>query len=146
MNITFLGWHVPFAFERTFSSETLHDLEHAMFLFTSCAFLWVVLAPWPARRVWSAWTMIPYLLSADVLNTILCALLMFSGRIFYPSYLSAERITALSPLQDQVAAGGEMWVLNSAVFLGCAVFTTVRLLGKRSQYENTAGTLAGWAG
>ena len=128
MNGIFLGWHVPAAFEATFSSELLHNLEHAMFLFTSCAFWWVVLAPWPAKRVWPAWTMIPYLLSADVLNTILCALLMFSGRIFYPSYADADRITRLNPLQDQVAAGGEMWVLNSAIFLGFAAFTTIDLL------------------
>lgn len=136
MNVTFLGWHVPVAFELTFSSELLHNLEHAMFLFTSCAFWWVVLAPWPAKRVWPAWTMIPYLLSADVLNTIVCALLMFSGRIFYPSYAGADRITTLTPLQDQVAAGGEMWVLNSAIFLGFAALITFNLLaGSRTRIQ-----------
>ncbi|WP_263415782.1 cytochrome c oxidase assembly protein [Terriglobus albidus] len=141
MNGTFLGWHVPVAFERTFSSELLHNLEHAMFLFTSCAFWWVVLAPWPAKRVWPAWTMIPYLLSADVLNTILCALLMFSGRIFYSSYANADRITRLNPLQDQVAAGGEMWVLNSAIFLGFAAFITIDLLaGNRTRIQENRVT------
>lgn len=131
MNATFLGWHVPRAFELTFASDALHDLEHTMFFFTSCAFWWVVLAPWPAQRVWPRWAMIPYLLSSDLLNTILCALLAFSGRVFYWSYAVAPRIATLSPMQDQVAAGGEMWVLNSTVFLSFAIYITFTSLRGR---------------
>jgi cytochrome c oxidase assembly factor CtaG len=123
---------VPAAFELTFRSEAIHQIEHACFLFTSVAFWWVVLAPWPSRRVWPRWTVIPYLLSADVVNTILSASLAFSGRVLYPSYLHAERVSSLTPLQDQVAAGAEMWVLNSVVFLVPVVVVTVRLLAPRS--------------
>ncbi len=132
MNIAYLGWHVPAAFELTFQSETIHQLEHACFFLTSLGFWWVVLAPWPARRVWPRWTVIPYLLSADILNTVLSATLTFSGRVLYPSYLHAERISSLTPLRDQVAAGAEMWVLNSLVFLVPAIVLTVRLLSPRS--------------
>ncbi len=137
MNIAYLGWHVPAAFELTFRSETVHQLEHACFFFTSVAFWWVVIAPWPARRVWPRWTVIPYLLSADVLNTVLSATLVFSGRVLYPSYLSAERISSLTPLHDQIAAGAEMWVFNSIVFLLPAVVLTVRLLSPRSLHART---------
>ncbi len=137
MNIAYLGWHVPAAFELTFSSETIHQLEHACFFFTSIAFWWVVLAPWPARCVWPRWTVIPYLLSADVLNTVLSATLVFSGRVLYPSYLRAERISSLTPLQDQIAAGAEMWVLNSFVFLIPAVVLTVKMLSPRSLQART---------
>jgi len=132
MNIAYLGWHVPAAFELTFQSESIHQLEHACFFLTSCAFWWVVLAPWPSHRVWPRWTIIPYLLSADVLNTILSASLAFSGRVLYPSYQAAERVSSLTPLQDQVAAGAEMWVLNSLVFLVPVVALTLRLLSPRS--------------
>ena len=76
--------------------------------------------------------MIPYLLSADVLNTVLSATLAFSGRVLYPSYLEAERVTRLTPLQDQIAAGAEMWVLNSVVFLLPAVALTFKLLTPKS--------------
>jgi putative membrane protein len=132
MNVAYLGWHVPAAFELTFRSEAIHQLEHACFFLTSVAFWWVVLAPWPSRRVWPRWTVIPYLLSADVVNTILSASLAFSGRVLYSSYLQAERVSSLTPLQDQVAAGAEMWVLNSVVFLVPVVVLTVRLLAPRS--------------
>ncbi len=132
MNIAYLGWHVPAMFELTFQSETVHDFEHLCFFLTSVAFWWVVLSPWPTRSRWPRWAMIPYLLSADVLNTVLSATLAFSGKVLYPSYAAAERITRLTPLQDQVAAGSEMWVLNSAVFLIPAVAITLQLLMPRA--------------
>src|SRR6516162_4370682 len=38
MNIAYLGWHVPAAFELTFESESIHQVEHACFFLTSVAF------------------------------------------------------------------------------------------------------------
>ena len=128
MNIAYLGWHVPAAFELTFRSEHVHNFEHLCFFATSIAFWWVVFAPWPSRRRWPVWTVVPYLLSADILNTILSATLAFSGRVLYPTYAHAERISSLTPLQDQIAAGAEMWFLNSAAFLIPAVALVFRML------------------
>jgi cytochrome c oxidase assembly factor CtaG len=147
MNIAYLGWHLPTAFELTFRSEYIHNFEHLCFFLTSVAFWWVVLAPWPSQRRWPAWSVIPYLLSADVLNTILSATLTFSGRVLYPSYAHAERITSLTPLQDQIAAGAEMWFLNSAVFLIPAVVLVFgmlapvrrRVASSREQSEQICG-------
>lgn len=128
MNIAYLGWHVPAIFELTFRSEQIHNFEHFCFFATSVAYWWVVFAPWPNRRRWPAWTVIPYLLSADIVNTILSATLAFSGRVLYPSYAHAERVSSLTALQDQIAAGAEMWFLNSAVFLTPAVLFVFRVL------------------
>ncbi|HEY1986067.1 MAG TPA: cytochrome c oxidase assembly protein [Terracidiphilus sp.] len=132
MNIAYLGWHIPAAFELTFQSESIHQVEHACFFFTSIAYWWVVFQPWPSRRHWRPWTLIPYLLSADILNTVLSAALVFSGRVLYPSYQHAERVSSLTALQDQVAAGAEMWVVNSLVFLVPAVVLTMKMLVPRS--------------
>jgi putative membrane protein len=132
MNIAYLGWHVPAAFELTFTSGLIHQAEHACFFLTSVGFWWVVLAPWPGRRLWPHWTVIPYLLCADLLNTMLSATLAFSGRVLYSPYVNAVRISSLTPLQDQIAAGAEMWVLNSLVFLVPAVVFTVRMLSPKS--------------
>jgi putative membrane protein len=131
MNVAYLGWHVPAAFELTFRSEWIHDLEHVCFFATSLAFWWVVLSPWPMRARWPRWAMIPYLLSADILNTVLSATLAFSGRVLYPSYAVAPRVCFLTPLKDQVAAGAEMWVLNSLVFLIPAVAIAAKELSPR---------------
>ena len=135
MNIAYLGWHVPALFELTFRSERIHDFEHLCFFFTSLAFWWVVLTPWPSHARWPRWATIPYLLSADLLNTVLSATLAFSGKVLYASYAEAPRVTGLSPLNDQIAAGAEMWVLNSIVFLIPAVVLTMRLLTPKTLRE-----------
>ena len=133
MNVAYLGWHVPAAFELTFRSEAWHQTEHLCFFVTNVAFWWVVLNPWPSVARWPRWAMIPYLFTADLVNTILSAVLTFSGRVLYPSYADAARITRLTPLQDQAAAGAEMWVLNSVIFLVPAIALTVRLLSPRGR-------------
>ena len=138
MNVAYLGWHVPGAFELTFRSEWIHDFEHVCFFATSLVFWWVVLAPWPARARWPRWAMIPYLLSADILNTVLSATLAFSGRVLYPSYAAAPRVCSLTPLKDQVAAGAEMWVLNSLVFLIPAVAIAAKELSPRFLVNSAA--------
>ena len=128
MNVAYLGWHAPAAFELTFASENWHNMEHLCFFLTSVAFWWIALRPWPSQARWPHWTVIPYLLTADIVNTILSALLTFSGRVLYSTYEHAPRVCSLKPLQDQVAAGSEMWVLNSTVFLIPAFLLTFRLL------------------
>lgn len=132
MNIAYLGWHTPFMFELTFRSENIHDFEHFCFFSTSLLFWWIVLAPWPSRPRWPRWTVIPYLFSADVVNTVLSAILVFSTHVLYPSYAAAPRVSFLTPLKDQAAAGAEMWVLNSIVFLIPAIAITLQILTPRA--------------
>jgi putative membrane protein len=140
MNVAYLGWHVPAIFELTFRSERIHDFEHLCFFATSLLFWWVVLIPWPTRARWPRWAMIPYLLSADVVNTVLSATLAFAGRAIYPSYLVATRVCFLTPLKDQVAAGAEMWVLNSVVMLVPAIAIAMRLLSPRFLAKDALST------
>ncbi len=128
MNGAYLGWHVPAAFEWTFRSENVHQTEHMCFLLTNIAFWWVVLQPWPTKPRWPAWAAIPFLLTSDLVNTMISALLTFSGKVLYPSYAAAPRVSELTALQDQVAAGSEMWILNSLVFLIPAVAITMQVL------------------
>ena len=137
MNLFYLGWHVPQAFELTLRSEAWHNTEHMCFLFTNIGFWWVIVEPWPSRTRWSRWMVIPYLLTADVVNTILSAVLAFSGKVLYPSYAAAERIFRLNPLQDQVLAGSEMWVLNSMIFLVPVAVVVMRMLSPRGLQDAT---------
>ena len=140
MNTAYIAWHTPPAFELTFRSESVHDLEHLCFFITSLGFWWVVLAPWPSRVRWPRWTVIPYLLLADMVNTMLSAFLAFCGRVVYPSYAAAERITRLTALQDQIAAGSEMWILNSIVMVAPAMILTLKLLSPKLEHPADAQT------
>jgi putative membrane protein len=135
MNLAYVLWHVPAMFELALRSENWHAVEHLCFFLTSLAFWWVVIRPWPSHARWSRWAMIPYLLSADLINTIVSAFLTFSGRVLYPTYARAPRVCSLSALSDQVAAGTGMWFFGSLVFLLAAMWITYRLLERVKQRE-----------
>jgi len=128
MNLSFLAWHMPRAYEFALSSEFYHNLEHLCFFLTSVLFWWPVIEPWPSRRGNARWVLILYLLLADFVNTGVSAFLCFSGRLLYPSYGEIPRPFGLSALDDQIAAGAFMWVMGSIVFLIPAVAITTQLL------------------
>ncbi len=138
MNIAYLGWHVPAAYELALRSPAWHEVEHACFLLTSLLFWHVVLEPWPAHSHWSRWAAIPYLVSADIVNTALSAFLVFSGRVLYPTYAAAPRVSGLSAAQDQAAAGAFMWVVGSAIYWVPAIGITLALLSRKPQSRTAA--------
>ena len=128
MNLTYVGWHIPKAYEFALASENWHNFEHFCFFATSVIYWWPIVQPWPARRRVNTWMIIPYLLTSDIVNTGVSAFLCFSGRLLYPSYGLVERPFGINALTDQVAAGAFMWVFGSVVFLVPAIYLTARLL------------------
>ncbi len=129
MNLAYVCWHIPAAYEFALSSENWHNFEHFCFFSTSILFWWPILQPWPSRPRITRWALIPYLLLADLVNTGVSAFLCFSGRLLYPSYGEiVPRPFGLSALSDQIAAGAFMWVAGSIVFLIPALWLTMQLL------------------
>ena len=124
--VAFWVWHTPRLYELALRSDAWHHVEHAC-LFTTAMMFWrpVILA-WPARSPWPRWTMIPYLLLADLQNTVLAAILTLSDRVIYPAY--AARLGTIAALGDQSVAGVIMWVPGSLVFLVAAVWVAVEML------------------
>jgi len=139
MNATYVGWHIPKAYEFALASENRHNFEHFCFFITSVLFWWPVLQPWPARRQFNSWMMIPYLLTSDLINTGLSAFLCFSGRVIYPSYALVARPFGLDALKDQIAAGAFMWVFGSLVFLAPALYLTARFLANGRLIDEKTG-------
>ena len=128
MNIVFLGWRAPPAYELALRSPPWHSAEHASFLVTSLLFWFPIIQPWPSISRGSRWGLLPYLMTADLVNTALSAFLTFSGRVIYPSYAAAAQVFGISALSDQAAAGALMWVVGSILYLVPLVFITMRLL------------------
>jgi cytochrome c oxidase assembly factor CtaG len=126
MFVVIWGWHWPPAFELALRSSAWHVVEHASFVGAGLLFWWPVVDPWPSRPRWPRWAMIPYLLLADLQNTALAALLVFSDRVLYPSYARFG-----NPLNDQAAAGVLMWVPMSLAYLVPAAVLAARLLAPR---------------
>jgi cytochrome c oxidase assembly factor CtaG len=133
MNLIFLGWHVPSAYDFALEHQRWHDFEHICFLSSSILFWWPVIRPWPASVRDQGWTMIPYLVGADIVNTALSAFLAFCDRPVYTYYLEQPNPFHVAPMADQVVGAVIMWVVGSLVFLIPAVFITVSLLQQDSR-------------
>ena len=133
MNLIFLGWHVPAAYDFALEHERWHDFEHICFLGSSILFWWPLIRPWPTNARYPGWHMLPYLVGADIVNTALSAFLAFCDRPVYGYYLRPPNRFHISPMSDQVIGAVIMWVIGSLVFLIPAVFITVRLLQQDSK-------------
>lgn len=120
-------WHLPKFYELALRSPFWHGAQHASFFWTGILFWWPIIQPTPAKPQWPAWTKIPYLLFADILNTVISAFFVFSGRILYPSYALASA-SSFKPQDDQTVAGLIMWVPGSLIYLVPAFILTMRLL------------------
>lgn len=133
MNLVFLGWHVPAAYDFALEHEGWHDFEHICFLFSSILFWWPLIRPWPTSARYPGWQMIPYLVGADIVNTALSAFLAFCDRPVYSYYLTKPNAFHVSQLSDQVVGAVIMWVVGSLIFLIPAIHITVRLLQQDSR-------------
>jgi putative membrane protein len=128
MNLVLLGWHIPAAYDFALEHEHWHEFEHACFLGASLLFWFPLILPWPSRQHYAGWHMLLYLVSADIVNTILAAFLAFCDRPVYSYYLRQPNRFHIDPLSDQVAGAAFMWVVGSLVFLLPALYITVRLM------------------
>src|SRR4029450_9010340 len=140
--VTSTAWHVPALYELALRSPGRHAGEPLGFGATALLFWWPVLQPWPSRPQEPRWVLLPYLFLADVQNTIHAALLSFCERVLYPTYTTAPRLTAMTALDDQAAAGAIMWVLGSVAFLIPAACVTIQVLqGPRVAVRPVSGAV-----
>ena len=133
MNLIFLGWHVPTAYDFALEHEHWHEFEHICFLGSSILFWWPLIRPWPTNARYPGWYMLPYLVAADIVNTALSAFLAFCDRPIYSYYVEQPNPFHISPQADQVTGAVIMWVVGSMVFLIPAVFVTVKLLQQETR-------------
>ena len=126
-----IGWHLPAMYELPLRSPFWDEVEHVSFLSTALLFWWPIIQPYPWVARTPRWMILPYLFLADFQNTALSAFLVFCERVVYPTYALVPRITSLTPLADQAAAGAIMWVAGSVFFLVPVGLITIELLSPR---------------
>ncbi len=133
MAIVTLAWHVPAAYEFALRNEFWHRVEHLSMLSAGLLFWRPVVEPFPFLRRYPRITIVPYLVAADLTNTIVAAYLAFSGTVVYRWYAELGAARGLDALADQKLAAGLMWVPGSVVYLVPAiVITAIKFLPKHA--------------
>jgi cytochrome c oxidase assembly factor CtaG len=141
MNLTFLAWHIPTAYDFALEHEGWHAVEHLCFLGTSILFWWCIILPWPTKARPLNWSIVLYLISADIVNTLLSAFLTFIDHPVYRYYVDHPGPFHTSPLEDQSLGAVIMWVVGSIFFLVPGVLLSVHLL----QPQNRSIEDADWS-
>ncbi len=112
-----LVWHVPVLYQAALHDSALHALEHAMFIAAGVNMWMPLFGPLP-MPAWfgNAWRL-GYIVVVRLVGSLMANVFVWSGTVFYPTYLRGERFWGLDPISDQVAAGAIVMVEGSILTL-----------------------------
>jgi len=127
-------WHIPFAYQLALSSDMWHSIEHGCFIGTALLFWFPIINPEPSMPIWPRWAMIPYLLVADLQNTVFSAIFTFANDPLYSFYPDLG-LFGTTLMRDQSAAGALMWVSSAVVYLIPAAFIMKSVLVNKETLE-----------
>jgi putative membrane protein len=132
-NFTFSLWHVPRFYDLALTNESIHILEHVMFLVTAALTWWPICSPMDELPAQPAGVQVLYLFLQTLPATILRALLTFADQPLYSYYTRAQRLWGLSALNDQAIAGLIMWIPGSLVFFGVLTAIFINWLSREDR-------------
>jgi cytochrome c oxidase assembly factor CtaG len=128
-------WHLPVLYQAALRNQSLHALEHAMFIAAGVNMWMPLFGPLP-MPAWfgNAWRL-GYIVAVRLLGALLANVFFWSGTVFYPYYAAGERYWGLSPLSDQIAAGAVVMVEGSilTLILGAWLFLRTANQGEERQ-------------
>jgi putative membrane protein len=135
-NFVFSAWHAPALYNLALQNNTVHILEHLLFLGTAVLTWWPVFSPTPVLPRLSEPAQLLYLFFESLPPTILGALITFAGTPLYSEYVSAPRLWGLSVMLDQQIGGLIMWIPGALVYFAVLTVVFFRWLN-RDEYERS---------
>jgi cytochrome c oxidase assembly factor CtaG len=140
--VNFYAWHSPYLYQEALRHDGLHAVEHATFLAFGMAVWMALLGPLPKPAWFGNGARLAYIIAVRLIGSVLANILIFGGTVFYPYYRSGDALRHISPMADQVAAGGLMMVEESILTIGlfCWLFMRVaRQIDERQELMDFAG-------
>lgn len=119
------GTHFSGLFEAALEDPLVHDLEHALFLWSALLFWWPAVGPDPAPWRIGYPVRIAYLFLQMTQNTFLAFVILGAPAVLYAHYVSLGRPYGIDPLADQQLAAGVMWIAGDAIFLAAIMLLVV---------------------
>jgi cytochrome c oxidase assembly factor CtaG len=116
-NGIFALWHIPALYNLTLDNESIHVLEHLLFMSTAVLNWWPILNPLPEELPHMTFgSQMLYLFANCQVMVVLGVLLFFTGPLYEP-YLLAPRILGISAADDQTIGALIMWIPGTIVYL-----------------------------
>ena len=121
-NLNMAAWHFPGLYEAALNNESLHILQHLLFLTTGVMNWWPVLSRSKALPAIGFPLQTLYLFLEMIPCTILGAIILFAPSVMYANYADAPRIFNLSPMDDQQIAGLVMVLPAGMIYMAAFAF------------------------
>jgi len=134
-NIALIVWHIPSIYDAALANNLIHALEHLSLLACAILLWWPIFSPLPEMPRLAPPLQLLYLFLLGVVQTPLFAMITFSDRVLYQSYVDAPPIWGLSPLADQILGGVLMKVGGMGVFFGLTVFIFFKWFNREEAQE-----------
>jgi putative copper resistance protein D len=130
------GTHFSPIFDRALEDPFVHDLEHVAYLGAGLLFWWpaVGLDPSPWRMAHPVRVLYVFLQMPQ--NTFLAVAVLGASAPLYQHYATLARTWGPTPLADQQAAGGIMWLVGDLIFLGAILLLVLGWM--RAEERKTA--------
>jgi putative membrane protein len=94
-----------------------------------------LLGPLPKPQWFNNGAKLVFLIAVRLVGTVLANVLIFGGTVFYPYYRPGDALWHISPIADQVAAGGLMMVEESFLTIGLFCWLFMRVAQENEQRQ-----------
>lgn len=111
-------WHLPVFYQAALRHNAIHALEHTMFIALGINMWMCLFGPLPKPRWFGNLAKLGYIVAVRLTGTVLGNVFLWSGKAFYPFYLTGDAAHHISPIADQNLAGAVMMVEESFLTLG----------------------------
>ncbi|MBA2764525.1 MAG: cytochrome c oxidase assembly protein [Thermoleophilaceae bacterium] len=127
------GWHIPVLYDAALRYPLVHGLEHASFLIGGFLLWWPLIQPVPMRRALGNGAQFAYVGITKLALAALGIFFVWSSTVVYDFYVTAPRISGLTPLTDQKTGGALMMAEQSIVLASVFFALFIRMLAKSEE-------------
>jgi putative membrane protein len=119
-NVAMIAWHLPPLYNLAMANHDVHVLQHVVFLVTATLVWWPLLSPLPELPPLSHAMRMLYVVLLMIPMNVIGLMITYADEVLYPAYEAAPRVTALSPIDDQLVGGLIMWIPGTFILIGVA--------------------------
>ncbi|MBE2316441.1 cytochrome c oxidase assembly protein [Solirubrobacter sp. CPCC 204708] len=111
----FYVWHLPALYQGAVSNDTVHALQHMLFVSFGIAMWMALLGPLPKPGWFGNGWKIGYIVAIRLIQSVLANALFWSSGVLYPQYARGQAEWGISAANDQSAAGAIMMIEGSVI-------------------------------
>jgi cytochrome c oxidase assembly factor CtaG len=111
----FYVWHLPVLYQGAVANDTVHALQHILFVSFGIAMWMALLGPLPKPAWFGNGWKIGYIVAIRLIQSVLANALFWSSGVLYPQYAEGQAKWGITAANDQSAAGAIMMIEGSVI-------------------------------